>query len=204
MRLFLYPLLLTLALLVVFAQVATPFIQHKQAIHTLPVHKTLYIERGMDEEEMYHILAATLEWNRVTDGAVVFDIKRLPRRDMDPSDALIILNVTPDYPEVILMDAFNGMNTLGYFNDRGMLSYIALVDSRVSDNDMTAVFLHELGHSLGLEHPNSKEHPEIGIGSLMYSNIDMGGSHVTSEDLEQFCRLYHCDPSKFHGFSQIQ
>jgi hypothetical protein len=204
MRLFLYPLLLTLALLVVFAQVATPFIQHTRVAHTLPVHKILYLERGMDEEEMLHILSAAIEWNRATNGEVVFDIKMLPRRDMNPNNALIILNVTPDYPEVILMDNLNSMSTLGYFNDRGMLSYIALVEPRVSDRDMTAVFLHELGHSIGLEHPDLNGHPEIGIGSLMYSNIELGGPHITDEDLKQFCRLYHCDPSKFHGIPEVQ
>jgi hypothetical protein len=199
MRIFIWSLSLTIALLIVFAEIATPIVQRPQVEHKLPVHKTLYLDRGIYDEEMLHILEAAMEWNRATNGQVVFDIKRLPRLDIRPADAIIIFNVSPDYPDVMLMDNLNDMTTLAYYNDRGLLDYVAVVDERISQTDETAVILHELGHALGLEHPNSKEHPEIGIGNLMYSNINMGGSHITNDDLKQFCKLYHCDSSKFHG-----
>lgn len=199
MRIFVWSLALTIALLVVFAEIATPIVQRPQVEHKLPVHKTLYLERSVYDEEMFHILEATMEWNRATNGQVVFDIKQLPQRNIRPADGIIVFNVTPDFPDIILMDSINDMTTLAYYNGRGILDFIAIVDERISQKDETAVVMHELGHALGLEHPDSKEHPEIGIGSLMYSNVDMGGTHITDDDLKQFCNIYHCDSSKFHG-----
>jgi predicted Zn-dependent protease len=59
--------------------------------------------------------------------------------------------------------------------------------------------MHEMGHALGLQHPDTEDHPEIGLGSLMHSTIDEGSNHITDLDLKQLCQLYHCDASKFHG-----
>ena len=197
--LFIWTLSLTISLLFLFAEVATPIVQRNQIEHKLPVHKTLYLERGIYDEEMYHILDAAMEWNRATNGQVVFDIKRLPQADLKAADAIIIFNVTPDFPDIIILDSIKHYSTLGYYNSRG-LDYIALVDQRISEYNYDAVVMHELGHALGLEHPDSDEHPDIGIGSLMYSVVDAGSNHITNEDLKQFCKLYHCDSSKFHGF----
>lgn len=178
----------------------------EEVTHTLPIHKTLYIERNVYNDELFHIIDAAIEWNQATDGQVVFDIKRMPRMHISPSDSVIFFNVTPDYPDIIILDNSRKRNlsTLGYFNGDRVLPYIALVDERISDDDYTGVVLHELGHFLGLEHPDSDEHPEIGIGTLMYSNVDAGSLHITQGDLKQFCELYHCDASKFHGVSEVQ
>lgn|SRR5574337_317525 len=205
MRLFIWSIGLSIILLAIFAELAAPLAQrHKSSDHTLPVHRTLYVERRIDDEELYHILEATLEWNTATNGQVTFDIKRLPSHSINPEESVIIVNVTPDYPDIILLDTVGEMSTLGYFNDHGVLSSISLVDSRITDSQFTGVVLHELGHYLGLQHPNSDEHPEIGVGSLMYSNVDLGSSHITVEDMKQFCNLYHCDWKKFHGVPEVQ
>jgi predicted Zn-dependent protease len=117
---------------------------------------------------------------------------------MQAADAIVIFNVTPDFPDIIILDSIKNYSTLGYYNSRG-LDYIALVDARISEANYNAVVMHELGHALGLEHPDLDDHPEIGIGTLMYSMIDAGSNHITKDDLKQFCKLYHCDSSKFHG-----
>jgi len=200
MRLFFWSIILSILLILGFAELAAPIAaQHRRTPHTLPVHKTLYLERGIDDEEMIHILQATLEWSEATNGQVIFDVKRLPQQNLMPLDAIVIYNVTPDYPDIILLDAVKKFSTLGYFNNDRGLDYIALVETRISDRDFTPVIMHELGHSLGLEHPDTEDHPEIGIGSLMHSTIDEGSNHITDLDLKQFCTLYHCDASKFHG-----
>ena len=195
MRLLLYPLFLTIALLAVFVKITSPFIEQKQIFHTLPVHKTLYLERGIYQDQLYHVIAATMEWNQATDGDVVFDIKMLPQPNIVPQDAIIIMNVTPDFPEIILLDNINEYSTLGFFNNSTGLAYIALVDERISRQDYDAVVMHELGHALGLEHVKSID----GIGTLMFPSINFASNHITMTDLKQFCRLYHCDASKYHA-----
>jgi hypothetical protein len=202
MRSFFWSFILTVILLFAFAQVSMPLLQHKLAAHTytLPVHKTLYLERNVDDDELLYVVQAATEWSLATDGQVTFDVKRLPQGNLLLTDSLVITNVGPDFPEVILLDAVKGYTTLGYFNADRSLNYIALVDKRLDNKNFNQVILHELGHALGLEHIEGDE----GIGTLMYPLIDAGSLYITPQDLEHFCKLYNCDSSKFHGLSQIQ
>jgi Matrixin len=200
MRFFLYSLLLTVALLVVFIEITSPMLQHKKTVHQLPVHKTLYLGHDIYDDQMLHIVAATMEWNQVTNGEVVFDIKKLPDPKINPNDAIIIMNVTEDTPETIVLDNLNEYSTLAFFNDEQILSYVGLVDDRIPDAEYDAVVMHELGHSLGLQHIQGID----GIGTLMCPTITLGAPHVTKEDLHQFCKLYHCDARKYHVVPEVQ
>jgi hypothetical protein len=200
MRLFFYPLLLAIAVLVAFAEISTPILVPKLTSTALPIHHTLYLERGIFEDQIYHIVAGTMEWNEVTNGDVVLDIKMLPQPDITPSDAIIMMNVTPDYPESILLDNINHYSTLAFYNNQVGLAYIAFIYERISDEDYNAVVMHELGHALGLEHITGID----GIGTLMYPNIELGSNHITMDDLKQFCHLYNCDASKYHVIPQVQ
>lgn len=199
-RIILYPIILVIVLLIIFAQFATPFIRRHHAERTLPIHKIIYIEHGMSNEETNHIISAAVEWGEVTNNQVIFDIERLPQKDLLPSDAIIIFNVTPDYPEILMLDSVNDYTTLGFYSGEGGLSYIALVNERIDEPDFDPVVMHELGHALGLEHITGDE----GLGTLMYPCVDLGSPHITDTDLKQFCEIYHCDASKFHGITQIQ
>lgn len=196
MRSFFWSLTFTLILLFAFAQFAAPIVEQRHPEHILPVHKTLYLERSIDSNEFGYILQAAIEWRQVTNDAVTFDIKRLPCKISPVKDAIIIINVTPDYPEIILLDKFKRYSTLGFYNSDVGISYIALVKSRLDDDSFTQVVLHELGHSLGLDHIKG----EKGVGTLMYPTINEGSLHITKTDLFYFCKLYNCDSSKFHGF----
>jgi hypothetical protein len=195
MRLFVYPLILICFVLVIFAQISMPLISKHYESRVLPVHKTLYLSREINDEEMFCIIDASLEWSEVTNGQVIFDVKRLPQKNFDKENAIVIFNVDPDFPDIILMDGTRGPVTLGYYDHSYGLSYIALVDNRLDDNNYEEVVLHELGHSIGLEHSGGAD----GIGTLMYPNVDEGSYHVTDKDLKQLCELYHCDASQFHG-----
>lgn len=206
MRLFVWPLILSLLLLLGFAEIAAPIAQrHGTGIeHRLPVHKTLYLSREIYDDQVFHIAEAAMEWREATNGDVVFDIKMLPQQDLTFGDGIIVMNATPDYPEIIMLDYGNQHTTLGLYNTNNGFPAIELVDERIDADNYTAVILHEMGHSLGLEHPDSPERPYNGIGSLMFSSILFGNQHITTTDLKQFCHLYHCDWKKYHGVSEIQ
>ena len=159
--------------------------------------------RDTYSDEFFHLVEAAMEWNNATNGNVVFDIKMLPQHNIDVHSSIIIFNVGPDNPDIITLDneyPDRKYEAMAFFDDRKMLRSIAMVDERISDSEYTSVFEHELGHALGLEHIKG----EAGIGTLMSESIDEGSMHITNTDLKYFCKLYHCDASKFHGQSQIQ
>lgn len=204
MRLLIWPLILSILLVFGFVEVAAPIVRHNDHVHTLPVHKTLYLQRDMYDDQMYAVLAAAMEWYDVTNGDVVFDIKVLPQQNINSKEAIIVMSVTPDNPEIIITDSGNHNTTLGLYNTNSGLPAIEFVDERISSDDYAAVAMHEMGHALGLEHPDSEDDPMNGIGSLMFSSILFGSDHITDLDLKRFCRLYHCDWKKYHGIPQVQ
>lgn len=193
MRQVLLQSLITIMLLIGFVAVAGPYL-HTPKQYPETVHKTLYLDRYMGEWETEEVIAAALEWHEASGGLVTFDVKMLPDSNINPTDAIIIIDVTPDYPEIILIDHINGNSTLGYFNSDSGMGFIALVNARISADDYRGVVLHELGHALGLEHNKDMD----GIGTLMYPTIDYGATYITPTDVANFCKLYHCDPKKLH------
>src|SRR5579885_1318188 len=194
MRQLFWSCILTTIMLVGLFNFATPIVYHvKEYPHS--VHKTIYVDRFMADDEMDKVIQASIEWHQATGGIVTFDVKRLPQQSIDATSSILMIEVTPDYPEIVLLDNLNQNTTLGYFNDRLGIPYIALVDSRLTDDDFKAVVLHELGHSLGLEHNMGVD----GIGTLMYPTIDLGADHITNVDIDHFCTLYLCNPKELHN-----
>lgn len=208
MRFVLWSMVLSSILLCLWAEVASPIVQkkHKESEWKLPVHITLYLEKSVFSLEKKYVSQATTEWSEATDGQVTFDLAELPAQDIDITKSIVLVNVTSDFPQIIVLDTFNNNNnsTLAYCDRNATLPHIDLVYDRINDEEFKPVIEHELGHYLGLEHPNTKEHPEWGLGTLMYSSLVHGADHITPEDLTQLCKLYHCDARKFHGFSEVQ
>ena len=206
MRLVLWSMVFTAIVLIFWAEVSTPFVQKKHKVRPdaeLPVHVTLYMDQEIAKDAS-HVAEAALEWSNATNGEVVFDVAALPEEHIDPTKSIILSHVTPEFPYIIVLDSLNQNSTLAYCDRNAMLPYIALVTERIDEDEFASVMMHELGHYMGLEHPDSKEHPELGMGTLMYSNLTHGSNHITQEDLEQFCRLHHCDASKYHGLPEVQ
>ncbi len=195
-RFIFYSGLVTCLLLFLFAQVATPLVQKNKASYNLPIHKTLYLSKDIEPDEMFHIMLAAEEWKDVTNSQVIFDVKPLLDPALVLSDSIVIVNVESDYPQVISLDRVKGYQTLGYYTEDRGIDYIALVYERINDADLTQVILHELGHSLGLKHLEGID----GINTLMFPTIDEASAHITKTDFLQFCDLYKCNPEKFHEF----
>ena len=194
MRLFLYPLAIIIGLLIGFSHISFPIIRNIGASHTLPIHKTLYLSRNLDNDEILNIIKAVNEWQDDTNNEVSFDIKKLPQDNIDPENSIIILNVDEDYPEVIEIDATNDATTLAFYDYINKIHYIAFISDRINIDDYASITMHELGHSLGMEHLKGINN----IGALMFPSIDFGSDHITHKDLIYFCQLYHCDANKFH------
>lgn len=197
MRVLLWSLFISVIILIIFDIKITPIISHYKPSYTLPVYKTLYVSQNINDEEMFRIMEASIEWSDATNGQVVFNVERIFDSKLNHDNAIIVFNVTPDNPDIILIDGLRGPTTLGYYNNDANLAYIAIVEDRLDDLDYNykEVILHELGHSLGLEHSSGIE----GIGTLMYPTINAGSTYITDADLKQFCKLYNCDASQFNG-----
>jgi hypothetical protein len=184
----------SLALLFVFYFVVTDIYKDKDTKDRgTHVHTTIYVDRNFNDVEQEYIIEAAMEWTQATNHVAEFDVVQLPTREkIDVEHALIMIKVSADYPDIMIMDNIKKTTTLGYYDGKNALPYIALVSDRLDGFNYKEVVLHELGHSLGLEHVDGEE----GMLTLMYPYVDLGSDVITDKDLEQFCKLYHCDVKK--------
>lgn len=192
-RIFLWSQAIILISLCFIFNFAAPFF-HGPKANKDHIHKTIYVDRRFNDDEVTYIAQAAITWTLTTNHIATLDVVRLPTHTIiDATDAVLILKVSPDFPEIILLDGqSHSDSTVGYFQEKSVIPYIEIVSSRLNDNDYKPVVMHEMGHALGLEHITG----EKGIGTLMYPSVDYNNGEITNLDLEQFCKLYHCDPKK--------
>lgn len=191
MRLWYWTSLIVMIMLAILNIVSTPILQHGVK-HTIPVHKTLYVDRNLSDDDFDLIVSAAYEWHAATKNMVSYDVVRLPHQNIDAKNSIVIVIVSIDFPQVITLDTPDTIS-LAYYDDSGTVPYIGLVPDRIQDAMYKTVIMHELGHSLGLKHSDIIE----GIGTLMYPYIDIGSDKITHADLQQFCQIYGCDCAKF-------
>ena len=174
--------------------IAYPILSHT-ITRTLPIHKTLYIDRNLSENELYTIIEAAWEWHQATHNLITYDVVRLPAKHIDANHSIIMVIIPVDFPEMIAMEnAEEDKNHLAYYQDSGPIPYIGIVPDRIADKEYKTVIMHELGHSLGLSHNEGIN----GIGTLMYPNIDAGRDVITETDLHNLCKIYGCDADHLH------
>lgn len=194
-------LLTTLAILIsIFSFAAT--IYHGPKVYPNHVHTTIYIDRNFDDFEQEKIISAAMKWTMATEHLVEYDIVQLPTYEkIDSKNGLFFVKISPDSPEIIVMDNIKKTSTLGYFESKYGLATISLVTDRLLDDSYEGVVMHEIGHSLGIDHLESLDD----MDTLMFPYISMnvggviiptGSDHITDKDLVAFCKLYHCDASK--------
>jgi hypothetical protein len=171
------------------------------------LHTTIYIDSSFGEFEQNAIMEAALEWTTTTNHIIEYDVVRLPtNEEIDMDHSIIISKATPDHPNVIALDATNKRTTLGLYDRQTIIPSIILVNQRIANEDYKPVVMHELGHSLGLQHNQGVN----GMDTLMYPSrysmfqmnaghqelVKSGADHLTLKDGQQLCKLYHCNALK--------
>lgn len=152
------------------------------------IHTTLYLDRTFNEEQKISIIEAAFNWSKATNNMISYDIISLPANIKNINKSIIVVNVTQDYPEIITLDILNRTNTVGYYSSSGYIKSIWLVSDRLSTSSYKQVMLHELGHSLGIDHNEGIS----GINTIMYTTIDLMSDSITNTDLDKFCKIYKC------------
>jgi Zn-dependent protease with chaperone function len=161
--------------------------------YTPTVHTTIYIDRSFDDFEQEIIISSAIKWEEATKHLVKYDIVQMPTHDkIDPKNSLFIVKVSPDNPEVIILDGVKRNTTLAYYTEKWAAPTISVIALRLNEDIYEGVILHEMGHALGLDHIEGP----VGYGTLMYPYASMSSDHITHKDLEQFCNLHHCDANK--------
>ena len=183
-------------LLFMLFSAARQIYQNKTVANETHIHWTLYIDKTFGEEYITQIKEATGRWSKATNHLAEFDVEIISKENRNQirhnADALVVTSLTEDSPDIISVDEENNETTIAFCNIRGPIATLAYVESRISDEDFEKVTMHELGHALKLKHVVGPD----GIGQIMYPHTDLMGNVITQEDLQQFCKIYHCDATK--------
>lgn len=138
------------------------------------------VDEDVDPITYLSVLVATIEWNNAV-GHELFEVFTAPTEDINPRECRTIIVRRYDIQEVLntpeVWDAFHrGRTHPG--SSQFCLGYIAM-DDEPSDEWLIPIFVHELGHSLGLAHDGIES-------SIMYPTIR--GSRVTKSIQEEDIR----------------
>jgi len=164
------------------------------------VTKNLYIDKDFNQNELEYITSAAIAWSIATDNRVSYNIIVMnSNTKIDVSNSLVINKVNATYADVIILDHFFNLKTppdqyikikaLGYYYESKILPSIILVADRLDDFNYKSVVMHELGHSLGLEHNESEE---ALFNSIMYPSCEGQSNEITPIDVRQYCRIHKC------------
>lgn len=146
-------------------------------------HFNFFIKPGLDEKQMQSVINAFAEWEINTNQRVSF----VQSSFEDRSSMLIV--VYPSKRKDIGTRHHNP-TLIGWFDvcgpDNDRCIEIAFDQNA---RDFHASMLHEIGHSLGLDHLDNKKYQSK---TVMTSDTNYASDYLTCTDMQQFCSLWHC------------
>jgi predicted Zn-dependent protease len=191
------PKLLVFALIFVSAQFTRELLVRPLIVHTVgpfKIEKHLYVDESFNLEETMLIVSAAKEWEKKTNGIVTFRVSLFTTAGnyltLKDSKAIAITKMSP-YDSFIEDVEDEQGKILGVRTKRFPIEIVVIVPDRMKGDylEFNSTTLHELGHSLGMQHNLTK-------WTLMYPSDEFGAYSITNEDLKQFCLIYFCDAKK--------
>jgi hypothetical protein len=161
----------------------------------------VYIDPTFTLEEQAQIRLAGAEWTHATRGMVVFHFLIDPNLDTNAAypaleNRLIRLSIFSPFmqnedrkAQALVLGA-----TATYPTSPNFTIVVAWERLDTSMPKFQGVIIHELGHSLGLEHINQ-------CPSIMNSSVYWKYDHLSRYDLKQFCDKDSCDVDQLNYFN---
>lgn len=150
----------------------------------------IYVDDQFSMSEIEIIRDAAKEWAFATHNKVQFTFfyfHHIPNREIAseiPFNIMIKIHSTDQF--VFKMDMEDKHNILGFYRFIGGNFYIGLVFDRIiNEQQFRSVVMHELGHSLGINHNNSEP-------AIMNSATGEEYKCLTKLDMDLFCDAYSC------------
>jgi predicted Zn-dependent protease len=160
----------------------------------------LYISNRFDDEEVKLIEASALEWENKTHHIITyhiyynFDVSKYKQINTN-MHSIIFVKLSKYSQQVNDMDRYQGhgrTQILGLYDSTKEIPVIFIVyDRMLGQAYYQGTIMHELGHSLGLDHIQMED-------TLMYPTMDHSSRHISSRDLQEFCKIYNCDYKKLN------
>lgn len=154
-------------------------------------HKVLLLDNSLSEYEKDLVIEAALHWQQKTKNIISFDFKRIEEsKDIlyAKENSIVISSLTYDQNYYNIKKS---KHLLAFFTVKTKVPSIMLIPERMMDeDDYRSVIIHELGHSIGLEHNNVDT-------SIMYAfQTELSPAYLTKDDIIHFCKSYYCVPKK--------
>jgi hypothetical protein len=128
----------------------------------------VYVDPAFTPDRQGEIRAAIIEWNQATEGTVVLIETAAPNGSH-------LIKISPT-------EFSASSRTAG--ECKPYEETIQIQDNMKTDLTRRTA-LHEIGHSLGLEHSET--------GTIMCWQLGCASKHLTCADLTQFCSIWKCD-----------
>ena len=128
----------------------------------------IYIEDTWNDTDRARLHSAIDQWNQALNGELILQVENehYHYTDNAPQNKLLLLQISEEkankHEQYISLAWTHGRSTTGVGGNR-----IYFVRTRINNDDLRYVALHELGHALGSDHINYK-----GLMSAIYNKED--------------------------------